>query len=185
MTPHHQTIFRTERLSIAIATVEDAGLFVRLWGDPRVMRYVGFPNGMTITHDQMRSRLDRGGSAVFDRLLVVRVQGNDQAIGECSMGSPNAEGIATTDIKLLPEFWGNKYGIEVKRGLIAYLFANTNCIAIEATPNIANLASIKMQEAVGGKRIGEGVYEFPAAMRAYTTPVHHYVYRVSRSERAG
>lgn len=185
MTPHHQPIFRTERLSIATATVEDADLFVRLWGDPRVMRHVGFPDGMIITHDQMRSRLDRGGSAVFDRLLVVRIQANDQAIGECTMISPNAEGIATTDIKLLPEFWGNKYGVEVKRGLIAYLFANTNCIAIEATPNVANLASIKMQEAVGGRRIGEAVYEFPAALRADTTPVHHYVYRVSRSEWAG
>lgn len=113
---------------------------------------------------------------------MVRIQANDQAIGECYMTTPNEEGIATTDIKLLPEFWGNMYGVEVKRGLIAYLFANTNCSAIEATPNVANLASIKMQEAVGGKRIGEGVFEFPESMRSYTTPVHHYVYRVGRDD---
>jgi hypothetical protein len=37
-----------------------------------------------------------------------------------------------------------------------------------------------MQEAVGGVRIDEGVYEFPEAMRDFTNPVHYYTYRVYR-----
>ena len=101
-------------------------------------------------------------------------------MGECEMSRPNQDGIAKTDVKLLPEFWGNKYGVEVKQGLLSHLFKNTDCIAVEATPNINNIASIKMQEAVGGKQIGEEVFEFPEAMRAFTTPVHHYIYRVER-----
>ena len=37
-----------------------------------------------------------------------------------------------------------------------------------------------MQEAVAGKQIGEEVFELPEAMRDFTTPVHHYIYRVER-----
>ncbi len=51
---------------------------------------------------------------------------------------------------------------------------------MEATPNVGNTASIRMQEAVGGVRVGEAVAEFPESMRGFTTPVRHYIYRVER-----
>ena len=98
------------------------------------------------------------------------------------MHRPNPEGIARTDIKLLPAFWGKRYGVEVKRALLSHLFTHTDCVAVEAGPNVNNIASIKMQEAVGGVRVGEAVHEFPEKMRDYTTPVRHYVYRVERSD---
>jgi RimJ/RimL family protein N-acetyltransferase len=53
--------------------------------------------------------------------------------------------------------------------------------AVEATPNVDNIASIKMQEAVGAVRVGEAVYTFPESMQAYTVPVHHTIYRLYRS----
>ncbi len=101
-------------------------------------------------------------------------------MGECKLHPPNPEGIASTDVKLLPDYWGHKYGLEVKRALLDYLFAHTDCVAVEASPNVNNPASIKMQEAVGGVRIKEAVYEFPIGMQDYTVPVHHYIYRVER-----
>lgn len=119
---------------------------------------------------------------VHDRLLAVVLTSTGDAIGECRMHHPDTEGIARTDIKLLPRFWGNRYGVEVKRALLSFLFAHTDCIAVEATPNVENTASIRMQEEVGGVRIGEGVYEFPVHMRGHTKTVHHYVYRVNRSD---
>ena len=81
------------------------------------------------------------------------------------MNRPNAEGIVETDIKLLPAHWGNKYGVEIKRGLVDHLFTHTDCKAVEATPNVNNAASIKMQEAVGGARMSENVHHFPESMR--------------------
>ena len=111
--------------------------------------------------------------------MVVR-KTTRQALGECLMGRPDEDGIARTDIKLLPEFWGHGYGLELKRGLLDYLFRHTDSVAVEATPNVQNAASIAMQEAVGGIRIREAVHEFPESTRDYTIPVHHYVYRVER-----
>jgi hypothetical protein len=38
-----------------------------------------------------------------------------------------------------------------------------------------------MQEAVGGVRVGEAVFEFPDSMRDTTEPVHCFVYHVTRA----
>ena len=73
-----------------------------------------------------------------------------------------------------------KYGVEVKQGLVDYLFTHTDCAAVQGTPNVANVASIKMQEAVGAVRVDERVYEFPEGEREDRCSVHHYVYRVFR-----
>ncbi len=177
-----RVVFTTERLNVRLATTGDANLYYQLWTDPRVMTNVGFPQGLRITREEIHDRLTMVGDFEFDRLLIVELNSNHQAIGECKMSTPNNEGIATTDVKLLPEVWGHGYGVEVKRGLLNHLFANTDCIAIEATPNVNNLASIKMQEAVGGIRVGENTHLFPESMRSYTAPVHHYIYRVSRTD---
>jgi RimJ/RimL family protein N-acetyltransferase len=175
-----RVVFTTERLNVRLATTGDVDLYYRLWTDPRVMTNVGFPQGLRITRERIHDILDKAGASEYDRLLIVKLNSNHTAIGECKMSTPNSEGVSTTDVKLLPEFWGNGYGVEIKQGLLKHLFANTDCTAIEATPNVNNLASIKMQEAVGGIRIGETTHYFPESMQSFTTPVHHYIYRISR-----
>jgi RimJ/RimL family protein N-acetyltransferase len=96
------------------------------------------------------------------------------------MTLPNAAGIAETDVKLLPAYWGHKYGVEIKRGLLNYLFSYTECSCVQATPNIHNIASIKMQEAVGGIRAGTGKSLIPQAAGAKSITVEYYIYRVYR-----
>ncbi|MBU1699112.1 MAG: GNAT family N-acetyltransferase [Candidatus Eisenbacteria bacterium] len=188
-------IFKTARLSVRTAAPEDAGFLYHLWTHPDVMHNVGFPNGLKITKEEIlrkitdqenvrrekaKQQITNPNNTVYDRYLVITLQGTDDLIGECKLGYPNNQGIATTDVKILPEYWGHKYGSEIKRGLLKFLFENTVCIAVEATPNVSNAASIKMQEAAGGVRVGEGTYYFPEKMKDFTRPVHHYIYRVTR-----
>ena len=173
-------VFRTERLQVRTATVEDAELLYELWRDPRLMANVGFPQGLRTTLSEIENIIQRPFESEFGQPLIVELTETGQPIGQCLMHLPNEEGIAETDIKLQPAHWGHRYGVEVKRGLVAHLFAHTDCVAVHATPNVENVASIKMQEAVGGVRIDEGVHEFPESMRQYTAPVHYYVYEVSR-----
>jgi [ribosomal protein S5]-alanine N-acetyltransferase len=175
-------VFDTERLVIRPATEQDVDLLYELWTDPRVMADVGFPQGLRITRQEIELGLQKPFESEFERVLVVELKASGQAIGQCSMHAPDEKGIAGTDIKLLPAFWGHEYGVEVKRGLVSHLFAYMHCTAVEATPNVENVGSIKMQEAVGGVRVGEQVYEFPESMRDYTMPVHHYIYRVYRKD---
>ncbi len=180
--PDQRTVFETERLSIRTATAADVDLFHALWTDPRVMKNVGFPRGLHVARSEIEERLVRQSGSEFEQLLVVVLKATGQAIGECKLSTPDDEGLVEPDLKLLPMFWGHQYGTEAWRALVAYQFAHTACTAVQGTPNIENMASIKMQEAAGGVRIGEGVFEFPESMRGHTTPVHHYVYRLYRAD---
>lgn len=175
-------IFETERLLARTATEDDIDLYLTLWTNSQVMTNVGFPQGLRTDRDKIRKQIRGQGESEFNRLLVVVLKATGESLGECEMSHPDQDGVAKTDVKLLPEFWGNKYGVEIKKGLLTHLFNNTDCIAVEAGPNVKNTASIKMQEAVGGKRIGEEIFEFPETMRDFTTPVHHYIYRVERKD---
>jgi len=182
MSPGHRLVFETERLSVRTATVEDVDLFYALWTNPQVMKNVGFPHGLRVTRNELEEKLSKQASSEFEQLLVVELKATGQAIGECKLSHPDEEGVANPDIKLLPEFWGRKYGVEAWRELVAYQFTHTASDAVQATPNVDNMASIKMQEAIGGLRIGEEVYQFPESMRDYTTPVHCYIYCVYRAD---
>ena len=178
----HSLVLETERLVVRIATLADVDLFYALWTNPLVMKNVGFPFGLHVTHGEIEERLSKQGQSEFRQLLVVELKATGQAIGECQLPGPDAEGIAEPDLKLLPEFWGHHYGVEAWRALVGYEFAHTTCEFVQATPNVENIGSIKMQEAAGGVRTGEAVYQFPESMREYTAPVHHYIYRVSRAD---
>lgn len=181
----HLEILRTERLTVLRADSSRADLFFTLWTNPAVMRNVGFPSGIPVTRDEITLRLRLQPDSDFDRLSVVLITDTGEEIGECCLHKPDKNGVARTDVKLLPEFWGRGYGVEIKRAMLDYLFTNTDCVAVEASPNIENTASIRMQEAVGGVKSGEGVYRFPDEMKGYTVPVHHLIYTVTREKWAG
>ncbi len=160
----------------------DLDFYFTLWTNPEVMRHVGFPQGLPLTQEGMRARPFQQGETEFDQLLVIELKLTGQAIGECKLSRPDDDGIAEPDIKLLPDYWGRRYGSEVWQGIVSYQFEHTDCDAIVTTPNVANAAAIRLYEAAGAVRAGEGVYEFPEAMRDFTTPVHSYTYRLSRSD---
>lgn len=182
MFQNNRVVFETKRIAVRLATVEDVEIFFKIWTNPQIMANVGYPNGLPITREEIKCQISEGGTSEFQQLLIVTIKSTDQVIGECKLHWPDRDGIATTDVKLLPEFWGNKFGLEVKCGLLDYLFTHTECMAVDASPNVGNIASIKMQEAVGGVCIGEGIYEFPKSKRKFTTPVHHFLYRVTRAD---
>jgi RimJ/RimL family protein N-acetyltransferase len=175
-------ILETKRLLIRTAAVEDASLYCALWTDPRVMNYVGFPQGLRIERAEIEARLARQGEGELSRLLVLALKDTSQPIGECWIAQPDEQGIVELDVKLLPQFWGHQYGREAWQALVDYAFTHTTCSFVQGTPNVENIASIKMQEAAGGVRIGEGICEFPEEMKPYTTPVHYATYQVSRAD---
>lgn len=173
-------VFETKRLLVRKATLADVDMFYALWTNPQVMANVGFPQGLRLTRRQVEDLIREQGEGAFNGRLLILLKATGDKIGEAALHLPDENGIAETDVKLLPQFWGNKYGVEVKQGLVDYLFIHTGCKVVQATPNVNNIASIKMQEAVGAVRIGEKVYEFPEHMRDYTQSVHAVIYHIQR-----
>lgn len=175
-------VFETERLLVRKAVLDDAAHFYALWTNPLVMEPVGFPQGLRVTHKQVEDLIREQGEGAFNGRLLILLKATGEKVGEAALHAPNKNGIAETDVKLLPQFWGNKYGVEVKQGLVDYLFTHTTCTIVQASPNVNNIASIKMQEAVGGICVGEKVHEFPEHMRDYTQDVHATIYHVRRED---
>lgn len=163
-------IFATPRLRIRRAQIEDAAFLYRLWRDPRVMSNVGFPDGLPTTRGQIEAQIGRHTASEYDKTLIVTLRSSGEPIGECMLGWPDDHGISLTDVKLVPEHWGQRYGVEIKQGLVDYLFTHAPVLAVEADPASTNLPSIRMQEAAGGLCVREYDSEHN----------HHRVYRVHR-----
>ncbi len=179
-----RVVFSTSRLSILKAdpTARHVRVFYRLWTDPRVMTAVGFPKGLEITKAQIRRQIETWCGSELDGKLVVELKNPPVCIGECKLGRTDPEGISETDVKLLPKYWGRGYGTEIKQGLVDYLFKNTDCRAVKATPNKNNIASQKMQEAVGGKKVGEGLFKAATNVSRHAIDVPFYEYLVFRED---
>ena len=152
MSKIHDEVFQTDRLLVRVATKNDIGLYYALWTNPQVMKHVGFPNGIPLDLEEMKSKPFQRGETEFDQLLVVTLKDTGQPIGECKLSQPDQEGVVEPDIKLLPEFWGKGYGLECWLGIVTYLFENTDCDLIQTTPNVENSAAIKLYEAAGAQR---------------------------------
>ena len=176
--------FETERLIIRKSTTsdEDVNMFHALWNNPVVMTLVSFPDGLHITKDEIRESIAKEDDTEYNKKLVVVVKSSGALIGECKLGLPGEDGISETDVKLLPEYWGNGYGKEIKRWLVDYLFTHTDCKGVMGSPNKLNIASQKMQEYVGAKKVGESLYEAPEDPKRPRTNVHAYIYIVYRDD---
>lgn len=182
MSAESDPIITTERLFVRFATPGDVDMLYALWTDPRVMTHVGFPKGLKITKDQINEQLRSESGRILDAVLITALNSTSQSIGQVKIGSPDERGISETDVKLFPAFWGHGYGLEIKLGLVDYLFTHTDAKIVQATPNVSNIASIRMQERAGGKRVGEGIFEFPEYMKEDTQPVPHYIYHIHRED---
>lgn len=176
------SIITTERLLVRFPTPGDVDMIYALWTDPRVMADVGFPKGLKTTREKIRQQLEAEQGKTLDAVLVAALNISHQTIGQVKMGAPNHDGISETDVKLFPAFWGHGYGLEIKLGLVDYLFTHTDATIVQATPNVSNMASIRMQERAGGIRVGEGIFEFPESMKEDTQPVPHYIYHIRRED---
>ncbi|MEW5825737.1 MAG: GNAT family protein [Candidatus Bipolaricaulota bacterium] len=176
--PSRPYLFNTQCLAVRRAVADDAPFILSLWSDPQVMRFVGFPRGLPTAARDVSQRLRLPGRSP---LLVVEYRETGEPVGQCLLGAPDECGVCEPDIKLTPCQWGRGYGTELWVAIIDQLFLTTACAAVRGTPNVANVASIRMMEAAGMRRVGEGRFEFPCSMQAYTVPVPHFVYEITRA----
>jgi len=114
-----EVLIQGERILLRPWREEDADGLARLWTDGLVMRHVGFPNGLSVTREEIpeiivRARsvreIGRGGYR-----LAVTDRHTGEFMGEAAVGRVEPDGTSRPDVKLLPRFWGQGYGTEVIR----------------------------------------------------------------------
>ena len=173
---------RTSRLGIRRAVAKDAAFIHALWTMPAVMRFVGFPQGLAFTANEIEKGFASSRKSDFGSLLIAAHLETAQQIGQCKIGAPDSDGISEPDIKLHPKFWGNGYGRELWKAMIDYAFVNSSASIVQGTPNKANAASIRMQMGAGMVRVDEGVFSNHSSPHPGAVPVPYYKLQITREQ---
>jgi len=108
-------------VSISATTEDDLPDLGRLWNDGRVMRWVGFPDGLGYDDESLRAWFERLQSSADAHHFVVR----DPGIGFCGelfYKVDRAHGRAELDVKLVPEAQGRGIATAALTWLIGCLF---------------------------------------------------------------
>lgn len=123
------------------------------------MRYVGFPNGLTVSEPGVREIIARARSAWnlaedYYRFAVVRAE-TGEFMGEAAAGQVSPDGDTSPDIKLLPRFWGQGYGREALDLIVELTFAFTPAQRIVLEPHVENVAARRTYARAGFRQVGE------------------------------
>lgn len=149
----------TERTIIRLPKTSDFNFLKEMWLNGEVMKYVGFPNGLKVSDEDINSWVNNANE---NRMrLIVDDRETGQPIAETGWQKdtkyPYANGrkSASLDIKIVKPFWGRGYGTEILKALIDYIFQNTSLEVLFVDPNIENAGAIRLYEKLGFEKIGE------------------------------
>jgi len=110
-------LIQKSNLSIRSATVEDSQILTRWWNDGAVMEHAGFPNGLGISQDEVKSSISLNKNNLSQRCII---EFDKIRIGECSFKIK--ENSAAIGIKICDFSYQNrKLGSEILKMLINYL----------------------------------------------------------------
>jgi radical SAM protein with 4Fe4S-binding SPASM domain len=140
--------------------LKDADFLKKLWGDPNVMKFVGFPKGMPVSREKVNDWII--GWQDRDRLrLIIQNAQNNKPIGEIGYRVDgkfpfgHTEKVFALDIKIAPYYWGKGIAKKSLAKFIDILSAGGHRIIFQVTPNILNAKAINLYRSLGFNRIGD------------------------------
>lgn len=140
-------MLETERLVLRNMNKEDAEEIFRIWGNPRVNKYLW--DSLYKNVEDIRNMLPDSNSDSDYSFVIIR-KDTENIIGTCGIGSEGLEDEWGFGYCLEPEAWGNGYATEVLQALIR--LAQENGIkTIVGEAAIENPQSIKVMEKNGLK----------------------------------
>jgi [ribosomal protein S5]-alanine N-acetyltransferase len=151
--------FETERLLIRDIENEDMASLLKVYNKKENMRYVS--NGSyRWTFEQLAEKYERlnnnyvSGFGVF----VVEEKNSGEIIGEAGLfDSFGIQSKLELGYIIDSKHWANGYGYEICMGLINYCFNDLRINSVIARMFSKNIASVKLSEKCGMKRINEGL----------------------------
>jgi ribosomal-protein-alanine N-acetyltransferase len=135
---------RTERLGFAHWSVGDLPLALALWGDPKVMRFIGGP----FTNEEIRDRLDR--EIALSREYKVQywpifLLENQEHAGCAGLRPYRIEDLVyELGIHLRSPYWHRGLAEEAGRAVIKFAFEDIGANALFAGHHPANSASQRL-----------------------------------------
>ena len=172
----------TARLKIRPWTPADAESAFAIYGDARVMRYLG-SGGATggsppiASVEAMRENLERRAARPpspdgLPGLLAIVEKETDVPVGSVLLSRlPDGEGKPTADVEigwhLRQDRWGRGYATEAARAMAAYAFEILRLAEVHAIVYADNAGSLRVCERLGMTHLGQ-------TGRYYGVTVEHY-----------
>jgi RimJ/RimL family protein N-acetyltransferase len=138
-----------ERILLRPTTADDLPDLLRLWNDGRLMRWVGFHDGLGYDQTKIESWFERLQADPNRHHFVV----HSQEIGFCGeayYATDTTHPRAGLDIKLLPEAQGKGIAMDALSTLISHIFKTEPDIqAVWTEPSADNMAARRLYTRCG------------------------------------
>jgi len=142
---------RSVRAILRSTTLADLPDLLRLWNDGRVMRWVGFPDGLGYDQTRIETWFERLQANTNRHHFMVR-SAEIGFCGEAYYAADPDQRRAGLDIKLLPEAQGQGIAVDALTTLINYILETEPGIqAVWTEPSELNLATRKLYTRCGLK----------------------------------
>ena len=139
-------LIQKNNLTIRNATADDAAILGKWWRDGKVMAHAGFPNGLSITNEEIAVQLSGDTDELHRRLII---EATNVPIGEMNYRN-KCNGIAEIGIKICDfEKQEKGYGTQLLKMLICALFDKFGYSKIILDTNLNNPRAQHVYEKLG------------------------------------
>jgi aminoglycoside 2''-phosphotransferase len=152
-------------IGLTEVTKDDLPFLLKLWNDPRVMKYAGYPEGMGLSEADIKRlwdkyRIEHAKYGLDDTQFVIK-DGGGTRLGETRPAfipegliigdwrKPEDTKCFMTDIKLAPRYWRQGIGTDGMRLVMEYTFDETDCELLVVPPHRDNPAALRLYEKMG------------------------------------
>jgi RimJ/RimL family protein N-acetyltransferase len=152
-------VLETTRLQLQPCRIEDVELAHALWTNERVRRFLF--DERVISQDEARSFVEASVANFAEYgygLWLVFARDADQFVG--FVGFLRSEGETPNLIYgIHPDFWGAGYATEAASAVLSYALKELALPKVKADVDEPNLASVRVLEKLGMKRVNRAVVE--------------------------
>ncbi len=152
--PKNQHTIILERFIVRPPEIGDYDDLKKLWGNPEVMKFVGFPKGLHISKNKILDWI-KGWNDPDKLRLVIEDNTSKEFIGEIgyrvekNMCNLKNIKVAALDIKLLPKYWGKGIAHETLASFILAVKKSKKINVFIISPNILNTKAINLYKKMG------------------------------------
>lgn len=146
----------TERLWLRRITLEDAGLMLAVWNDPRFIRHVGDRGIRTIeeAHEALRS----GAFRLYENYgygpYSLNRKSDNAPVGICGLFKRDILDYPDIGFAVLPDYCGHGIAGEAAAEVVRHAREDLELVELAGIASPGNTASIKLLEKLGLRRRG-------------------------------
>ncbi len=151
----------TERLLLRAWTQDDLDDAIRLWGDARVMSFLGGPLSRPAIEERLAREIDNQRNSGLQYWKVISIKSGEM-VGCCGLRPPDSPNSPADEVvagfHLVPKSWGQGYATEAATAVMRYAFDQLRLPRLYAGHHPSNRASEHVLTKLGFSRIGNRFY---------------------------